>query len=192
MTGGATKLPGGGINMWGGAMKLTGRVVLPLVLLVAGCSAEASPQPHAASAPAGKVSAQPQAAPAGKASPCGSAVVTDALPTWARAGFSDDGSGTPHVFGRSGDILGVMFGAPLKAPPAPDRSNKILWVSRAPLIMGDDLKITAKLDGGDETVEREVLGGPGPSIIDLPKAGCWRLTLRWSGHTDTMDLTYSP
>jgi hypothetical protein len=171
-------------------MKQAGWAVLPLVLLVAGCSAKASPQPQATSAPPGKASLGK--APSGSAPPCGSAVVTDALPTWARAGFSGDGSGTPHVFGRSGDILGVVFGAPLKAPPAPDRGNKILWVSRAPLIRGDDLKITAKLDGSDETAEREVLGGPGPSIIDLPKAGCWRLTLRWSGHTDTMDLTYSP
>jgi hypothetical protein len=122
---------------------------------------------------------------------CGETVTTDALPTWARTGFSGDGSGNPHVFGKSGDILGVIFGAPLKAPPAPDRGNKILWVSRAPLTTGSDLLITAKLDGADDTVERKVTGGPGPSIIDLPKAGCWRLTLAWSGHTDTMDLTYS-
>jgi hypothetical protein len=33
-------------------------------------------------------------------------------------------------------------------------------------------------------------GGPGPSIIDLPQAGCWHLALKWSGHTDTMRLTY--
>jgi hypothetical protein len=95
------------------------------------------------------------------------------------------------VFGRAGDILGVLFGFPLNAPPADDHNNKILWVSRAPLTRGDDLLITAKLDGTTDTVDRKVLGGPGPSIVDLPKPGCWRLTLRWSGHTDTMDLAYT-
>ena len=152
--------------------------VLLLVLALSGCTTR---EPQAAPP------AQPTTAPAA----CGSPVVTDALPAWARTGFSGDGSGNPHVFGRSGDILGVLFGAPLQAPPAPDRGNKILWVSKAPLTPGDDLLITAKRDGSTETAERKVLGGPGPSIIDLPTAGCWRLTLRWSGHTDTMDLTYA-
>jgi len=30
-------------------------------------------------------------------------------------------------------------------------------------------------------VNRLVRGGPGPSIINLPTAGCWRLALRWAG-----------
>lgn len=38
---------------------------------------------------------------------------------------------------------------------------------------------------------RTVGGGPGPSIIDMPTAGCWQFTLRWSGHTDTVDLPYA-
>ena len=96
------------------------------------------------------------------------------------------------MLGRSGNIVGVLFGAPLTAPPAPDRSNKILWVSQAPVTSGDPLRITARLDGATETVTREVAGGPGPSIIDLPRAGCWHLTLTWSGTTETMDLTYQP
>jgi hypothetical protein len=40
------------------------------------------------------------------------------------------------------------------------------------------------------TVSRAVPGGPGPSIINLPDAGCWRLTLTWSGGRDTLDLLY--
>jgi hypothetical protein len=39
-------------------------------------------------------------------------------------------------------------------------------------------------------VRREVDGGPGPSIINLPSAGCWRLSLTWSGHRDQLDLRY--
>jgi hypothetical protein len=39
-------------------------------------------------------------------------------------------------------------------------------------------------------VHRRVEGGPGPSGVDLPRAGCWRLRLRWSGHTDRLDVRY--
>jgi hypothetical protein len=38
--------------------------------------------------------------------------------------------------------------------------------------------------------ERQVEGGPGPSTIDLPDPGCWRLSLTWGGRTDTLDLEY--
>jgi hypothetical protein len=40
-------------------------------------------------------------------------------------------------------------------------------------------------------VTRVVDGGPGPSIIDLPAAGCWRLDLKWAGHADTLDVRYA-
>jgi hypothetical protein len=29
-----------------------------------------------------------------------------------------------------------------------------------------------------------------PSYVNVPKAGCWRLTLRWAGHEDSIDLRY--
>jgi hypothetical protein len=35
------------------------------------------------------------------------------------------------------------------------------------------------------------MGGPGPSIVNLPSPGCWKLTLRWSGRVDTLDLEYA-
>jgi hypothetical protein len=152
-------------------MSATGRFVLVAALLASGCT-----------------SADPRPEPTG----CGSAVQTGPLPTWARSGFSDDGAGAPHVFGTHGDILGVLFGGTLSAPPAPDRSNKILWVSRLPVTPGGSLEITARLAGTAETVQQTIPGGPGPSGVDLPRPGCWHFTLAWSGHTDTMDLTYVP
>ena len=117
---------------------------------------------------------------------------TEALPTWARAGFSWDGSGTKHVYGDSDEILAILFGAPLTSPSAEDHSNKILWVSRQPVDSPADLRITAVLDGTDVLAEQTVAGGPGPSTVDLPRPGCWRFTLSWSGRTDTLDLTYVP
>ena len=39
-------------------------------------------------------------------------------------------------------------------------------------------------------VERVIMGGPGPSLLNLSRPGCWRLKLSWSGRTDTLDLAY--
>jgi hypothetical protein len=158
------------------------RAVLILVLVaLGGCSDKPDQSPQAA----------PTTRPAAPEAPCATRIVTDALPEWARTGFSGDGSGNPHVFSKNGDMVGVLFGNPLKAPPAADHNNKILWVSKLPIDTPSDFAIVANLVGTGETFRPKVDPAPGPSIIDLPKAGCWRLTLSWSGHVDTMDLTYS-
>jgi hypothetical protein len=117
------------------------------------------------------------------------------LPTWARAGFSDAKPTIAHITGRSGSIMGILFAQPLEVPPAKDHSNKILWVARVGTSSLTDLRITAHRMVGAHTVgsrvTRVVSGGPGPSIIDLPAAGCWRLALHWAGHTDTLDVRYA-
>jgi hypothetical protein len=110
------------------------------------------------------------------------------LPTWARAGFSGDATAI-HVLGERGDIVAVLFGYPLRQPPEEGRNNKILWVSRVEH-PGDALVVQAHLNGTGPAVRREVPGGPGPSIIDLPSAGCWKLDLTWSGNRDAVWLTY--
>jgi hypothetical protein len=110
------------------------------------------------------------------------------LPTWARAGFSGDATAI-HVLGERGDIAAVLFGYPLRQPPEQGRNNKILWVSRVEH-PGDTLVVEAHLNGTGPAVRREVPGGPGPSIIDLPSAGCWKLDLTWSGNRDAVWLTY--
>jgi hypothetical protein len=93
----------------------------------------------------------------------------------------------PHVIGSRGDIAAVLFGDPLAAPPLPDRGNKVLWVPRETPLTFTRLTITARQ--GDRTVTRKV--DLGPSYVDLPAAGCWRLTLTWAGHEDTLALSYT-
>jgi hypothetical protein len=39
-------------------------------------------------------------------------------------------------------------------------------------------------------VHKDLGPAPGPSIVDLPAAGCWRMTLRWGTYTDTISLPY--
>ena len=81
-------------------------------------------------------------------------------------------------------------------PPGRTYNNKILWVARKPLAKPSDLRITAQRMVGARPVGapvmRRVQGGPGPSIIDLPRPGCWRFTLRWARSVDGLDLVYVP
>lgn len=129
-----------------------------------------------------------------RAPACHSVVDHGVLPTWARTGFSDPRPRLPHVVGRLGEIAALVFGYPLRAPPVKDRGNKILWVSRRTVRPLSDLRIRAQRMEGrrrvGHAVTRVVVGGPGPSGINLPAPGCWRLTLRWSGRSDQLDLRY--
>ena len=123
------------------------------------------------------------------------------LPPWARTGFSDPEPRVAHVMSDHGRIVAILFGRQLHAPPSDEVGNKILWVAQ-PLASAHepaagapvDLTITARLPGPDLVVHRTVTGGPGPSIVDLPRAGCWQLSLRWgedSQQQDTMSLEYA-
>jgi hypothetical protein len=128
---------------------------------------------------------------------CATAVAYGSLPTWARAGFSPPSVAMPYVLGTHGDIVAVLWARhdPLVTHLPPNRANKILWVSKLPLSAGSTLEITARqLIGGiavGPVQRRAVAGGPGPSAINMPTAGCWQFTLRWSGHSDTVDLPYA-
>ena len=93
---------------------------------------------------------------------------SDVLPTWARDGFSDPEPAVPYVLSEDGRMAAILF-APLQAPSAAGRNNKILWVTR-PDSAGYPLDIAAVRAGSDGTVVHRHLGGPGPSIVDLPAA----------------------
>ena len=125
---------------------------------------------------------------------CQPHVTVGVLPVWARAGFSDPRPRMPYSVGRDGKIAALLWANPLLSPPSKNHNNKILWVSRESTVPGSDLEISAQRMIGSKPfgapVARRVMGGPGPSIINLPSAGCWRFRLRWSGRTDTIDLRY--
>ncbi|MFG3303150.1 hypothetical protein [Micromonospora chersina] len=165
-----------------------GRLLLAPVLLLAGCTATGAPATET-------TPATPATPAAGTPTGCGARVEEGPLPDWSDAGFSGD-TRMPHVLGAKGEIVAVLFGHPLAVGRTEGPNNKILWVDRPAATSSPDpsasttLVITATLDGTTTRVTREVAGGPGPSIIDVPRAGCWHLELRWSGRTDTMDLVY--
>lgn len=129
---------------------------------------------------------------------------TGPLPVWARAGFSGDGAGVHWVLSDSGNVAAILFAYPLVAPHAPDgANNKILWVINqtatastsgaaptGPQPAGSMTQIIGHLEGTDVTAA--VDAGPGPSIVDMPRPGCWHLDLPagWTGRADSIDLEW--
>jgi hypothetical protein len=165
------------------------------VLAVAGVAVAAS-----AVAVAGVLAARPwqEAAPAGPAAPvamtpaCDGRPRTAVLPDWARDGFTDPEPKVPFVRSRSGDVVAVLFGGQLWSPPRQDVSNKVLWVWRAvPGGATGDVTMTAQLAGTSRIVTTGLPLPEGPSTVDLPAAGCWRITLTSPRGTDTIDLDYA-
>ena len=120
-------------------------------------------------------------------------VVNGVIPSWARAGFSSPKPTMNYELGQHGRIVALLWAYPLLYPPPTTHNNKILWVSKVPA-GGPPLIIAAQRVAGRKPVGRavhlQVPGGPGPSIINLPAAGCWHLSLTWSGRSDTLDLDY--
>lgn len=122
---------------------------------------------------------------------CASSVTRAALPEWARSGFSDDGSGIPHVVGAGGDLIGVLFRYPPIYSADPAVTTKILWVARpqdgpGPEPRIDGLRLTAGLAGTSTEIRRELPQGPGPSGVNFPSAGCWIVTARWATYQDVL------
>jgi hypothetical protein len=139
----------------------------------------------------GDTAASPAGRPAARQA-CRAVFTPRPLPAWANAGFHPPTQPMPFVLGDNGDIIAILWADhdPLLAPPAAERNNKILWVSRVRGSVDARLRIHASLNGTGQRATRTVDGGPGPSIIDLPAPGCWSLSLSWGEHHDHLQLEY--
>jgi hypothetical protein len=160
-------------------------------LLVAACTGSSQPSTHSQPPAARAAATQTNAARASNA--CAGQPPVSPLPVWARSGFSPADQAVPHVMGQAGNIVAILWATrdALHSPPLLETRNKILWVSRVPIVAPDPLVITATLAGSTRTATVTVPGGPGPSIIDLPAPGCWTFHLSWSGHADELQLRYA-
>jgi hypothetical protein len=158
-----------------------------IVMTVSACS-ESAPQQPTVATPSHSSTAE---------LPCDAALTTGPLPEWARDGFTPPDQSVPQVRGARGEILGVVFGDPLRAPSVAGHGNKILWLTSpttrtaSPHTTEDPaLKIHATLNGSQMVADRVVAGGPGPSLVDMPAPGCWTFTLTWSGRVDQLAVPY--
>jgi hypothetical protein len=123
--------------------------------------------------------------PAAGPAPCRSTVVTGVLPVWARGGFSDPRPVMPYVGSAGGGIVAIIW-EPLTGPPRDASGDKMLWAWRTPVV--DGVRAVARLDGTGPAVTFVDPGVTGPSAVSLPSPGFWRVTITWSGGSDTIDL----
>lgn len=122
-----------------------------------------------------------------------------AMPAWTAPAMADSTRPSPWPFAlsRHRDVTAMIFGYPLRAgTPAAGRQNKVLWIMRLSR-RGLPLRIEARPLHSNRPVVRETEpadASPGqiyPSYVNVPTAGCWRITLRWAGHSDQLALRYS-
>jgi hypothetical protein len=119
---------------------------------------------------------------------CRSTVVRGVLPVWARGGFSDPEPVMPYVRSASGNVVAILFTDRLTSPPRPDVANKVLWVWKSYPGNVGEVHLVARLQGTGPAVTAGLPRPVGPSYVDLPSPGCWRLSLSWPGGADTIDL----
>ena len=118
------------------------------------------------------------------------------VPTWLDdAGGHNNPVGVPYVLAMPAHAGGFVFGYPLRAGHPQNPNNKILWVVGAPR-NGSSLEITGHpLNAATPSVDvtQPANSSPGeiyPSIVDVPKPGCWHFDLAWSGNKTSVDLMY--
>lgn len=120
-------------------------------------------------------------------------------PPWAAAAFSNSSPGfrPPYALASSDAVAAFMFANPLRAGHPTNPSNKVLWVVRYPR-NGKPLIIDARWTQDpsiDVRISRPADSSPGeiyPSQIDLPRAGCWKVTLSWGAHRASINLQVKP
>jgi hypothetical protein len=137
------------------------------------------------------------AAPSSSSAPvsCGATRVhaDHELPAW--TADANPPAGVPYAVSRSGNVTAILFGDPLRSGTHTDRANKILWIMRSPRA-DQPLHLSAHpLHARAPLLRSQVPAGssPGeiyPSILDVPRRGCWHVTLEWNGHHATIDLRY--
>lgn len=118
---------------------------------------------------------------------------------WTNSAWSSSSgppTGLPYATSAHGSAAAFIFGNPLRAGDPSNPANKILWIVRLPrdgsalVIRAKPLHATAPV----VTVTRPPDSSPGqiyPSYVNVPSPGCWRLTLKWAGQSDTLDLRWA-
>lgn len=153
------------------------------------------------SAPATHAQVQPSPKPAVHtfAGGCSGTVLTDAQPPiWAQGGWTNPKGqpwGVPWALGTDGTTVAYVFAAQLVAGPSPrvnGTTNKVLWETRD---HPDGTGVIVEGHPLGQTLPVVTIAG-GPSITDVPTAGCWTFRLTWSANgrqsSSTINLDVLP
>jgi hypothetical protein len=129
---------------------------------------------------------------------CAGTVLTDAVPpVWAQDGWSvSKGAAWPvrWAFGTDSETLAYVFATQLVAggsPRANGTNNKVLWEVKDSPSRGVVLVEGHPLGRSQPVVT--VAGGP--TITDVPTAGCWTFRLSWgtnAQNSSTINLDVLP
>jgi hypothetical protein len=120
-------------------------------------------------------------------------------PRWTASAWADSSPGfsIPYALASGDGAAAFLFSHPLRPARSTADTNKILWVMRYPR-HGQPLTVTAVQPGtGTRPVRAQWSANaePGeiyPSSLQVPRPGCWRLTLAWAGHRATVELLVAP
>jgi hypothetical protein len=172
-------------------------LVAAVVLLLSGCSNASSKAASPVFPGARQVDRTPGAAATVVSGGCGSTTAyRGGAPAWLdAAGQGNNPDFLPYVIANPPDAAAFLWADPLRAGQPNDPSNKILWVVGLPR-NGTALVITghpvgARTPSISDSVPAD--SSPGeiyPSIVDVPKPGCWHLDLSWAGHKAAVELPF--
>jgi hypothetical protein len=161
----------GGIKSHGAALAAVA------MLLAAGCTTTPAIQ--------AQVSPSTKAAVHTFGGGCSGTVLTDAIPPlWAQGGWTNPGAqpwSVPWAYGTPDTALAYVFATQLVAGPSPrvdGSNNKVLWEAKD-LPSGGGVLVEGRPLGQSQPV---VTIAGGPSIVDVPTAGCWTFQLSWSAN----------
>jgi hypothetical protein len=163
-------------------MRVLAAVTVAMILLLAACGGSGPAVTRSGSSSAD--------------APCVPAPIhRGAPPAWTAAAWSESSPGfrVPYALASNGAVGAFYFAKVLRAGHPTNPSNKVLWIVRFPRD-GNPLTVTARLSTDPSEVVHSSWPAdsePGeiyPSDVDLPKPGCWRLSLAWGSHRATIDL----
>ncbi|HEY5389385.1 MAG TPA: hypothetical protein VIJ83_02425 [Solirubrobacteraceae bacterium] len=120
-------------------------------------------------------------------------------PAWAAPAFvpSTGGYVPPYAVSGNAAAAAFYFAPTLRAGSPTNPTNKVLWVMRYPRD-GQPLTIVGRYGSNPALTAHSSWpadASPGeiyPSYVNLPKAGCWELTLSWNHHRARIDVEVHP
>jgi hypothetical protein len=126
-----------------------------------------------------------------------SPILHGAPPRWTDPAWANSpGFRLPYALSANHAAAAFLW-VKLRAGAPANPANKVLWVVRYAR-QGHPLRILAHW-GRDPSVVRRASwsadASPGeiyPSYLNLPRAGCWKLSLSWGSHTAAVNVQIAP
>jgi hypothetical protein len=118
------------------------------------------------------------------------------MPAWLdAAGANNNPDFLPYVIANPPNTGAFLWANPLRAGHPGNPSNKIFWVVGLPR-NGTALQVAGHPAGASTPTIHDLIPANSspreiyPSIVDVPKPGCWHFDLSWAGHKAAVELQF--